>query len=282
MSLYHFEKKSGKRGSAIEHIRYMMRAGSHAGREDLLSSGYGNMPDWAQGRPDLFFRISDKNERLNGCPYRDLTISLPQLLTPEQNAVLADDLAWAMAGSKPFLYAVHLPISSLGQESNPHVHVMICDRVPDGIERSPERSFRRYNSADPRRGGWKKDSGGMTRQELSEKILMERKHVADMINEALELHGHTERVDHRSLHEQGEQREPERYLGPARIRGMSEEEKYAYLSARRERRNASRRGAANDSTSKPTFGERDPSTCISDEFIVFGPGGLSGRRHSNY
>jgi len=240
MSLYHFEIKSGKRGSAVEYIAYITRTGGYAKRGDLLATGHGNMPDCAR-QPVRFFKVSDKSERINGCPYRALTASLPKNLMPDQNAELSRDLAEILAESKPFLYAFHLPVSSLESESNPHVHVMICDRLPDGIERAPEQIFRRHNSTHPERGGWKKDSGGLTRQQLRDKVLKQRKLVADTINAALARHGHIERVDHRSLDEQGEYRKPERYLGPARIRAMSEDEKKAYVSARREGRQENRK-----------------------------------------
>ena len=236
MSHFHFEIKSGKRGSTIEHAAYITRTGCHTKSDDLVATEHGNMPDWAAESPALFWKASDQYERKNGSTYRELTISLPKDLTPEQNVDLARELVHALAESKSFQLAIHNPISSLEGESHPHLHLMICDRLADGIERTPEQTFRRYNPAHPEHGGRKKDSGGMNGMQLRDKLLAQRKVAADTINMALARHGHSARVDHRSLKEQGDRRKPERYLGPARIRVMSEEEKMEYVSSRHERR----------------------------------------------
>jgi hypothetical protein len=240
MSHFHFEIKSGKRGSTLPHLSYISRIGVYAKRNDLVATANGNLPDWSGQNPEIFFKASDKYERKNGSTFRDLTISLPSVLTPNQNVDLARDLVEALAPSKPFLFAVHNPISSLEGELNPHVHAMICDRLPDGIERTPEDTFRRHNEAHPELGGCKKDSGGMSPVQLRHKVLAQRKIAADTINVALAKYGHTERVDHRSLHEQGKRKTPERYLGPARIRGMSTEDKQSYISARHAERSPDR------------------------------------------
>lgn len=236
MDHFHFEIKSGKRGSTTGHAAYITRTGAHAKREDLVATEHGNMPDWAAQSPEMFWKASDKYERKNGSTYRGLTISLPKDLTLDQNVDLARELIQALAGPKPFSLAIHNPISSLQGEFHPHVHAMICDRLPDGIERTPEQTFRRPNPAHPELGGCKKDSGGMNRMQLRDKLLAQRKIAADTINTALARQGHSARVDHRSLEEQGKRRRPERYLGPARIRAMSEDEKKQYVSARHDRR----------------------------------------------
>ena len=282
LSHFHFEIKRGKRGSAAEHIRRLMRAGNRAGRDDPLATGCGNLPECTQHRPETFFKLADEHERVNGSAYRAITISLPRDLTTEQNLNLAHTLVEALADSKPYLFAFRSPVASLEGGSNPHLRIMISDRLPDGIERPPEQISRRYNAIHPARGGWKKDSGGMTRLQLREKVLRQREFVADTINEALAHHGHASRVDHRSLRERGVRRKPERYLGPARIRAMSAEEKNAHVSARRDRQETNRRGTGDDNMPKPTFDEHAPATRLSDDFVVFGCGGLSSRRYSNY
>jgi len=236
MSHYHFEIKSGIRGTSMDHVAYIKREGSYATRDDLVATEHGNMPEWADQHPELLWKASDIYERKNGCIYRGLTISLPNVLTLEQNVDLARELVGALAGSKPFQFAVHIPTSSLEGESHPHTHAMISDRVPDGIERSPEQTFRRYNPTHPERGGRRKDSGGMNRMQLRDNVLAMRKIVADTTNAALARHGHTVRVDHRTLSEQGIRRRPERYLGPARIREMSDAERKEYVTARHDGR----------------------------------------------
>lgn len=233
---YHFEIKSGRRGRSAEHINYITRMGSHSAHEDLIAIEYGNMPQWADDDPKIFFNASDKHERKNASPFRSMIFNLPKVLTNEQNKRLARDIAHALVGKKPFLLAVHVPLSSLAGEIHPHGHVIVSDRIPDSIERSPEQTFRRFNRAHPERGGCEKDSGGKNRLEQRDWVVAQRKIVAAEINDALASHGHRDRIDHRSLLERGERRQPEPYLGPARIRNMSENDKEQYVKARRNRR----------------------------------------------
>jgi hypothetical protein len=236
MSHFHFEIKSGNKDTTMDHLAYILRRGSHAERGDLVAVAHGNMPTWASSEPELFWKASAKGERKNGSPFRDVTISLPNALTHDQNVELSVALAHVLAGPKPYQLALHCPMSSLQGELNPHAHFMVSDRIPDGIERAPAQISRRYNSRHPELGGCKKDSGGLNRMQLRDKVLAQRKVVADTINAALAQHGHAVRVDHRSLREQGKRRMPERYLGPAQIRSMSENEKRQYIAERRDGR----------------------------------------------
>lgn len=234
--MYHFEMKRPERGTSAEHLAYITRKGCHAKRDDLVANECGNMPGWAKQDPEAFWKAADKYERKNGSAHRNVTISLPGVLTNEQNIDLAREIGQVLAANKPFQLAVHVARSALEGQDNPHVHLVISDRTPDGIDRSPEQTFRRYNAKHPERGGRRKDSGGMSRLQLADHMVSRRKVVADRINAALERSGHVERVDHRSLREQGKRRPPEKYLGPAKVRNMSEAEKQQYIEERRSER----------------------------------------------
>ena len=59
-----------------------------------------------------------------------------------------------------------------------------------------------------------------------------RQTVADLQNQQLAAAGCASRVDHRTLQDQGEERQPERHLGRARINRMSVEEKAAFVGSR--------------------------------------------------
>ncbi|GAB3781414.1 MobA/MobL family protein [Dyella agri] len=233
---YHFEIKSGKRGSSLEHINYVTRTGAHGEHEDLVTTAFGNLPTWAGNDPKAFFRASEKYERKNAPAFRSMTFNLPKDLTIEQNKRLAIDISHALTAGKPFLLAVHAPVSALAGEFHPHGHLMMSDRMPDDIERSAELTFRRYNASHPEKGGCRKDSGGKNRAEHRDWVIEQRKLVAEHINEALERHGHHDRVDHRTLRQRGESRQPESYLGPARVRRMSSHDKQQYLDARQRQR----------------------------------------------
>ena len=236
MNALHFGIRSGKRGTASTHLSYVTRGGRHAKRGDLVETGYGNMPSWAQDNPSLLWKASDTYERKNGSTFRSFIISLPNVLTIEQLRELARDEAQRLAGIKPFQFALHLSSSSLENEPNPHVHIVICDRLPDGIERAPEQMFRRYNAQQPERGGCKKDTGGLPPSELRKAMRAMREAAANNINRTLERYGHDLRIEHRTHKERGVDSPPERYLGPTKIRLMSDADRATYIQKRRVRR----------------------------------------------
>jgi hypothetical protein len=232
MASFHFEIKSGRKGTAAEHAAYIARQGWHRHRGDLLFSGHGNLPSWAYNDPFAFWRASDCYERINGAVYREMIIALPEELSYDQLQALVDHLVWLLAGSKPCQYAVHAPESSLQGNINPHLHLMVSDRSPDGIERPADRMFSRYNATNPQEGGCRKDSGGRTPMQVRDELIAKRKLVADIQNEHLAKHGHTARVDHRTLKAQGVPRNAERHLGQAKVRVMSTEERDEYVASR--------------------------------------------------
>ena len=80
MASFHHRIKSGKKGSAAEHAAYIARKGAFRARDDLLFSGSGNLPGWAEGDPNKFWRAGDKYERANGAVYREHEIALPDEL----------------------------------------------------------------------------------------------------------------------------------------------------------------------------------------------------------
>lgn len=231
MSYFRYGVQSCNKGNAIDHISYITRQGSHASRADLVYTEHGNMPPWAT-TPENFWRAADRYERKNGVALRQITVSLPNVMTQQQIIVLARKITIELAGAKPYQMAVHMPNSALANEPNPHVHIAICERVPDGIERDARQMFGRFNPNHPERGGCRKDSGGLTPTLLRQRVLSERHSVAEIINNDLAINGYAERVDSRSLKEQGLTRAPEPYLGQARIRTMTSEAKNDVVAKR--------------------------------------------------
>ena len=230
MASFHFEIKSGRNG--CDHASYIARKGFHAKREDLVATGHGNLPSWAGDDPSIFWRAAEKYERKNGAVYREVTIALPIELSTEQNVALAADLVAKLAPGKPNQHAIHAPKSSIAGEANPHLHLMSSDRVDDGIDRPADRCFKRPNAKEPAKGGRRKTSGGRNRMEMRNDLISTRKLVAETINHHLAINGHQARVDHRTLKARNIAREPERYLGPLRIKEMSEVEKSKIIASR--------------------------------------------------
>lgn len=232
MASFHHRLKSGKKNTAADHARYISRTGKYSEREDLIDSAFGNMPAWAQDDPLLFWKAGDTHERVNGAVYREHEIALPTELSREQQKELADQLTSALVGNKPYQSAMHEPKAAIGDGTNTHLHLMYSDREDDGIERSPEQTFRRYNAKHPELGGRRKGSGGKNKMQIRDELIAIRKKCADLQNAALEKYGHAARVDHRTLKDQGIERMPENHLGQARIRGMSKDQREQYNAQR--------------------------------------------------
>jgi hypothetical protein len=232
MASFHHTIKSGKKGTAANHSNYVTRQGKYGHRDDLVCWGHGNMPTWAKNNPTAFWKAGDRHERANGAVYREHEIALPDELTREHQKELVADLVNTLVGDKPYQFAVHAPQSALEGVSNTHLHLMFSDRMHDGIERTPQQTFSRYNAKNPEQGGCRKDSGGRNRLALRDEVIEIRRKCAELQNAALEKHGHTARVDHRTLKQQGVDRQPERHLGPTRISGMSSEDKAQYVARR--------------------------------------------------
>lgn len=234
MASFHYRIISGRKGTAAQHVAYITRTGKYRHHEDLLWTGLGNLPAWAANDPMPFWRASDESERSNGAAYREHRVALPNELTSlEQQRELVDALVLRLAGSKPFQYAVHAPNAALGEARNTHLHLVQSDRLPDGIERGPEQTFKRYNPKDPGKGGCRKDSGGRSRMQLRDTVIANRKAVADLQNAILAKYGYEARVDHRTLKAQGKMKKAERHLGPTRIRAMEPAERELYREARK-------------------------------------------------
>lgn len=235
MATFHLTIKSGKKGTAANHAAYIAREGRYSKDEnakDLVATGFGNMPDWAKDNPVVFWESGDEYERANAAVYREFEAALPNELNPRQQLELVDAFLKRFVGEKPFQYAVHKPIAAIGKVEQAHLHAMFSDRLPDGIERSAEQHFGRFNRAHPEKGGARKDSGGRDRLMLRNEVTSQREAWAQMINSALEDHGHLARVDHRSHRARGLAAAPEQHLGPARIRQMGDEERKAIQDRR--------------------------------------------------
>ncbi|GAA0250907.1 MobA/MobL family protein [Rhodanobacter caeni] len=230
MATYHCEMKTGR--NASEHADYVARRGFHGKRGDLIASGHGNLPSWTGGDPNVLWKAAEKYERKNGAVYHEVVIALPGELDFEQNMALVEDLVSKLAPGRPHQFAVHAPNSSLEGEPNPHVHLMKSNRMDDGIDRPAEQFFSRYNPSQPEKGGRKKASGGRNRMELRDDVIATRKVVAETINHHLAINGHDTRVDHRTLRDQGVERDAECHLGQARIRGMSARDRDEYIGMR--------------------------------------------------
>jgi hypothetical protein len=236
LAIYHLHIKTISRGagSAKAKADYIVREGKYqSDKAEVAYTASGNMPEWAADDPKKYWKAADDNERANGRLFVHAEFALPAELTADQRQELAAefcrDIAQTSQGKAlPYSMAIH---KGRG-EDNPHCHLMINERINDGITRKPDDWFRQAHPKDPTKGGARKTA------ELHSKIwlISTRQKWANKSNDALAKYGHKDvKIDHRTLKAQGIDREPQYHLGPAAA------------AMERKRKN----GNGNDSKNKP-------------------------------
>lgn len=80
MASYHLSVKVGAKGKALPHASYIAREGDYKTRqgEELEATEHGNMPEWAQQYPSVFWRCADEYERKNGALTEKLKSPCPE------------------------------------------------------------------------------------------------------------------------------------------------------------------------------------------------------------
>mgnify|MGYP002620025081 CR=1 FL=1 len=150
-------------------------------------------PDWVLDRATLWNSVEARETRINSQVAREFTLALPHELNDQQREELVRSFLEKECVSRGMVadFAIHLPDRD-GDQRNHHAHVLLTLReiTPEGFSRKA----REWN--DPALlSGW-------------------REQWAEHTNAALERAGRPERVDHRTLEAQGEDREPTLHEGP--------------------------------------------------------------------
>ena len=216
MAIYHLNVKTGSKAkgqSGKAKSDYISREGRYSkDQKELVHVESGNMPTWAKDSPGKYWETADTYERANGIIFREVEYALPaELDQPGQIELagkFAQELTQTKKGTLPYTLAIHK-----GKGKNPHCHLVMSERMNDGHARTPETWFRRAanKDKDPATGGAKKAVIGERRKKWLEQA---RESWAKLANKALELMGNSARIDHRTLAEQGVEREPGIHLGP--------------------------------------------------------------------
>jgi hypothetical protein len=159
-------------------------------------------PAWANDRAKLWNAAELAENRKNSCVAREFEVALPHELPADERRKLAVDFARDMANREGCAVdvAIHKP-SNEHDNLNHHAHILRTTRKveAEGL-------------------GEKLDTekAGRNRKDDLEAV---RARWAEMTNAALERNGIAARVDHRSLADQGIEREPTQHRGVA-IDGM--------------------------------------------------------------
>ena len=229
MAIYHFTAKTGSRAgghSASAKDEYIEREGRYEGdASELEHSESSNMPEWAEDDAHSYWEAADEHERANGRLFREVEFALPVELDERQRRELAREFAQSLTREErlPYTLAIHR-----GGGTNPHCHLMISERANDGLGRTPETWFKRYNAKQPERGGARKSTATRPKEWLE----LTREGWANQANEALERAGSRERIHEGTLEEQYrdaleagderaaarlEHREPGVHIGPHNV-----------------------------------------------------------------
>ena len=162
-------------------------------------------PEWAFDRNQLWNHAERAEKRKDAQLAREIEIALPHELTDQQREWLVKDFAREQFVRKGYAVdiAIHGPDSD-SDRRNYHAHLMVTLRQigPDGFAKDKETTEQREA---------KRKHGQTREQELGHW----REQWANLANRHLERHGHEARIDHRSLKEQGIDREPTVHLGYA-------------------------------------------------------------------
>lgn len=153
-------------------------------------------PEWMQDRSQLWNAVHKAETRKNSQLAREMQLSLPHELTQEQQVNLVRRFVEEQCVARGMIadIALHAPSTAKGaDERNTHAHVMLTTREFVGGEwaKRKNRDWHKTEMIEEWREAW-----------------------ADHQNRELERIGSSERVDHRSLEDQGIMREPQKHLGP--------------------------------------------------------------------
>lgn len=200
MAIFHLRMKKSKRGSKYipptVHLDYINREKKYDKKKDLLFKEVRNLPEEFNDIKD-FWKCAETYERKNSNLYRELEISLPREFTPKENKKIVDNFCENLFGKEyVYNYAMHNPKSFDG-DMQPHVHIMFFERKIDDIKRDKNKYFKRYNSKNVEKGGWRKDEKWNERSTLKNI----RKEWEMFLNFELEKKG-IEKVSAKSLKDQ--------------------------------------------------------------------------------
>lgn len=212
MAIYHLNVRrvsKAKGQSAIAKSNYINRDDKYSSRfDDLRFLQSGNMPNFAQNNPSLFWESADIYERSNARVCTEIEFALPRELNLEQQQILVNEfIKQTIDNDKhklPYSFAIH----NDHENNNPHCHLIFSERHQDGIDRTPEQFFKRANSKALEQGGAMKSKYANAREFVQDVRTTWRK----LANQHLEKHGIDSRIDERTLKAQGIERDPTTHI----------------------------------------------------------------------
>lgn len=163
--------------------------------KDDIGVTVAQVPDWARNRSELWNRVEEKENRKNSQFCRSFDIALMKELSFEDNKKLIEKWINRNFCSRGFVadVVIHAPHKNKDGKTNEnlHTHILIPTRKID-------------------LNGWGEKDREANSKEFLQKI---RKSWADIVNAKFKELGMSERIDERTLEEQGIDREPQQHQG---------------------------------------------------------------------
>lgn len=177
-------------------------------------------PEWAKNREQLWNRVEEAEKGPKARTCREIEVALPKELTREQQVNLMRDYVKENFTDKGMIadWSIH----DTG-DGNPHCHILLTTRELDRDGKWKPKSRKEYDlDANGEKiklpsGEWKSHKVDLNDWNKTESLEQWRENWAKIVNRELERHGHEARIDHRSLKDQGVDRDPQIHEGKARI-----------------------------------------------------------------
>ena len=211
MAIYHLSVKTFSRSkgqSATAAVAYRAGAKIHCDHErrdhdyskkrDVLHSEIflpPNAPSWATDRQQLWNEVERAEKRKNSTVAREFEVALPNELNEQQRIALVQDFAKQIVARHGCAVDAHLhdDKGSYKSKENQHAHIMLSTRRLE-----PEGFTKKTRELDEKKSG---------------EVVYWREQWAKTANEHLREYGIE--IDHRSLKDQGLEREPTIKMGAA-------------------------------------------------------------------
>ncbi len=147
-----------------------------------------NAPNWASNREQLWNEVERAEKRKNSTVAREFEVALPCEMNKEERIELVQDFAKQIVKRHGCAVDINLHDDNRSQKPNHHAHIMLSTR------RLGEEGFsEKTRELDERKSG---------------EVVYWREQWAKTVNHHLYQNGINARIDHRSLKEQGLEREP--------------------------------------------------------------------------
>lgn len=184
MAICYLQTKTSKTGYAFSKFKYISGINKYDYKKNEVVYRKSFMPDNVM--PNKFWEAADKYASKWERSCRTYKIALPHELSLEENIKLINKFIEKLLNNK-FYYTVtiHCIKSSIEGIYNIHAHIMICEKVIDGIKRSLDIFFKKYCYRNSSNGGARKDPIWSKRKT----VFNTRKLWEKILNEELEKRG---------------------------------------------------------------------------------------------